>query len=248
MSKKIFWSLIFAFLLMACNDRVSAEEEEDAGTDSIIVEKNLFHPERKKWIMEPKKDKKGDKKGAEKVKKGLSDIQLYGTVIQGDQRYAILRASKGKKKIGEDKLYMPGDYISGFLIAEIEPKKVVLRDDGKNEDYEIFINEGKKERSAVKTEIKIEKDDRIDRDSGKKKSSKKKRKAPKPKKAQTADFLKKRLEKDIKTLRKKNTKLVRKQAEKDYKKLERLMGDMDDKTFREVQSMKRELDELLKKK
>ncbi len=259
MYKKIFFTVFFLFAGFFLNSGLSAEKESDdvkavtddakSVLDDIIVEKNLFHPERKKWVMKQKKEKKS---GKPKTKKPvISKIELFGTIIEGDKSYAVLRTKKRRKKGGDNKLYMVGDYISGYYIKEIDRKKVVLKDETANEDFEIFINEGKKNRIAAKTEVREEAPQRIGKQArkaggstGKKQKVKSGKKAPNPKKAKTAEFLKKRLKKHAKILKTKKSKLVRKQADKDYKKIEELLPYMSPSDRREVLELKRELDSL----
>ncbi len=44
--------------------------------------------------------------------------------------------------------------MSGYLLKEISERNVVLQDVQSGEDYVIFLNDEKKNRTAVKTEIK----------------------------------------------------------------------------------------------
>jgi hypothetical protein len=228
MKKKL---LKFPLLIITLFASVSWGQSNEE-TDSIIVEKNLFHPERKKWVMETPKD--SSQKSIKAIQKELSNIELFGTVISGEKRYAVLRTQKGQKR-KKNEFYMVGDYINGYLITEIDKKNVVLRNNRGDENFIIFLNEGKEKRSTVKTPIKVERPTT---------TAKKSKRAPK--KAQTGDFLKKRLERDIKVLKSKKSNLVRKQAAKDFKKLERLMPYMSDKEVREVLELKKELDRLSK--
>jgi hypothetical protein len=120
--------------------------------DDIIIEKNIFSPERKKWVSEPASSKKaGDKQAT----KEINELMLLGTVIGGDRRYAVLRLKKDDGK-GGFKPYMKGDYIQGYQVKEIDEKKVVLQDDAENAEYVLYINDDKKERLAEKTAIKAE--------------------------------------------------------------------------------------------
>lgn len=251
----IIWSALTVFLLAGSGIPRAALEEDDVivekddvivEEDDVIVAKNLFHPERKKWEME-RPDKKKKEKKPLKNPKALSRIRLYGTVITGDKSYAVLRTTKGKKT-GENRVYMVGDYISGFMVKEIERKKIVLEGADVNEDFVVFINDGKKKRSVAKTEIKRE-SARITRTGQKegqkvegKPGGKSKKKARKPKKAKTADFLRKRLKRHAKVLRTKDSALVKKQALKDYKKIEKLLPHMSAEAQREVMELKNEID------
>jgi hypothetical protein len=131
-----------------------AEDTRDSKDkrDDIIIEKNIFSPERKKWVSEPASNKQAADK---QVKKEINELMLLGTVIGGDRRYAVLRIKKDEGK-GGFKPYMRGDYIQGYLVKEIDEKKVVLQDDAENAEYVLYINDDKKERIAEKTAIKAE--------------------------------------------------------------------------------------------
>ena len=118
--------------------------------DSVIVEKNLFSPDREKWTMEPYD--RGSKEA--KVKQGkIDDIILSGTIVSDKVKSAVLSES-GKKKQEKSSFYLEGDYMSGYLLKKINEKSVVLEDGQSGEEYVIFLNDGKKNRTAVKTEIK----------------------------------------------------------------------------------------------
>ena len=118
--------------------------------DSVIVEKNLFSPDREKWTMEPY-----DRSSKEaKVKQGkIDDIILSGTIVSDKVKSAVLSES-GKKKQEKSSFYLEGDYMSGYLLKKINEKSVVLEDVQSGEDYVIFLNDGEKKSTAVKTEIK----------------------------------------------------------------------------------------------
>ena len=92
--------------------------------DSVIVEKNLFSPDREKWTMEPY-----DRSSKEaKVKQGkIDDIILSGTIVSDKVKSAVLSESAKKKK-GKSSFYLEGDYMSGYLLKKINEKSVVLED------------------------------------------------------------------------------------------------------------------------
>jgi Tfp pilus assembly protein PilP len=248
--------LVFLLFLLALAAPAMSQTDADNAT-AVIVEKNLFHPERKKYVMEIAKDKKEEKKQTQE-KKELATIELYGTVIAGGQRYAVLRTKKEAKPTAKT-IFSVGDYVGGYLITAIEDKKVSMRDDAQNEEYVIFINQGTKERTAsaaaAKTEIKEEPPAvttpvaSVPKEgaSGAKPDEKAKEKTPpKPKDAQTTEVLKKRLERDMKVLQGRKSNLVKKQAQKDYSKLEEMLPSMSDQERQEVLEMKKELDRLSK--
>ncbi len=119
---------------------------------ALIIDKNLFSPERKKWISELN----AGKGAAQMAKKQLNDMVLLGTIISGRGRYAVLRTKKDTTPQNGFQPYTKGDYVQGYLIKEIEEKKVTLLDEAENLVYVVFINDDKKERLAEKTERKPE--------------------------------------------------------------------------------------------
>ena len=120
---------------------------------SIISKKNLFNPERKEWIMEKSDSKAGDaKKAVPKI--DLKQIRLLGTVILGNEKKALIKNSL-KKGSGKDAdVYMAGDYIEGYLLKEINEKKVLLSNAESNDSVELFLHEGSaQQRSSEKTDV-----------------------------------------------------------------------------------------------
>ena len=116
--------------------------------NSFISEKNLFRPDRKDWLMDDstalgQKDK-GPKK--EKVK-----LQLFGTMIIGDQKRAIIRMPQPAKGMANREVYTPGDYIGEYVLQEVDEKKAVL--DYYGEKVTLILNEGKEHPKGEKTEI-----------------------------------------------------------------------------------------------
>src|SRR5210317_2488883 len=86
-----------------------------AAEDSVIVEKNLFSPDREKWTMEPY-DRTSK---SAKVKQGkIDDIILSGTIVSDKVKSAVLSESD-KKKPGESSVYLEGDHMSGYLLKKI---------------------------------------------------------------------------------------------------------------------------------
>jgi len=248
-------SLAYLLIILALAAPAFSQTDDDNATVAI-VERNLFHPERKKYVMEPPRDKKEEKKQQAAEKKELDSIQLYGTAVTSDQRYAVLRTKKDAKKVSKT-IFSVGDYVSGYLITAIDDKKVSLRDDAKNEDFVIFINQGAKDRTtsaaSPKTEIKEEPPTIRPPSAPGQKSAEakqedkpKEKTPPRPKEAQTADVLKKRLERDLKVLKGRKSTLVKKQAQKDYGKLEALLPSMSDQERQAVLELRKELDNVLK--
>jgi len=230
---KIMGVRIFLLVFFACGAAAAARAEED-----ILVEKNLFSPERKKWVMEDPKEKKPQDG---KVKKEIADITLFGTVIAGDDRYAVLRTKKkGKADIDSKTPYAVGDYISGFLVAAIEPKRVVLRDESEGSEYQVFVNDESKDRSIEKTEIKLP--PATDKETVP--TRRKGRVPPPPKKVDNVDQIKSRVQRSLDILKTNKSDLVRKQAERDLQKLEQMAMGLSDQDLQELARMKQELEKM----
>lgn len=205
--------------------------------DSVIVEKNIFSPDREKWTMEPY----ARSSKAAKVKQGkIDDIILSGTIVSDKVKSAVLSESV-KKKQGKSSFYLEGDYMSGYLLKKINEKSVILADEQSGEEYVIFLNDGKKNRTAVKTEIKNNSTKRkID------KGLKKQGMAGKP--ADESLRIKKGLRKNLDSLEKNGSRINLKKAENDLRKLRKLYPQMSGEEKKEVSNLGKKLESLKKKK
>ncbi len=215
----------------AFNLRVWAVEEPY----SIISKKNLFHPERKEWLMEKAEDKKPEDAKKALPKMDPKQIQLMGTVVSEDVRKAIIN-SGGKGADKGAQTYQVGDYVEGYLLKEISEKKAVINNNATNEDIILFLHEGKAQRSSQKTEIKEEAPAQPE---GKKIV---------PKKGETAAELADKVKKTIGVLKSGDSVPIRKQAERDLEKLQRLMPVMSDEERGKAAQLRRELEETAKRK
>jgi hypothetical protein len=118
---------------------------------AVISEKNLFRPDREEWVIEKTDSKMLDKKI------DTSKLELFGTVIIGDKKSALIydkqvkKKGKGKSK-GKSKaknrrrkkkaeIFSLGDYIGGYVVSAIDEKKVVL--DYYGEKATLYLHEGK---------------------------------------------------------------------------------------------------------
>ncbi len=231
--------ILLFFFVFSCP--VSADEGSD------IVEKNLFSPDREKWTMESSDKKKKASKGK---KDKVDDIILSGTIVSNKVKSAILSVSS-KRKVGKSSVYMEGDYMSGYLLKEIFERNVVLQDVQSGEDYVVFLNDEKKNRTAVKTEIKeIEKRVSADKNSGRKKDTRKKQRKKTrivTTHAESGTLMKDRLKKSLKILKNRKSSLVLKQAEDDYKKLKKQSPGMSASERKELMGMRKQLDGIKKK-
>jgi hypothetical protein len=208
------------------------------------VEKNLFSPDREKWTMEPY-----DRSSKEaKVKQGkIDDIILSGTIVSDKVKSAVLSES-AKKKPGKASFYLEGDYMSGYLLKKINEKSVVLEDGQSGEEYVIFLNDGKKNRIAVKTEIKDDSTKRkIDKGLRKQRNAKEKKDMA-GKSADERLRIKEGLRKSLDRLEKNKSRLDLKKAENDLRKLRKTYPQMTDEEKKEVGDLGKKLEGLKKKK
>lgn len=102
---------------------------------AVISEKNLFRPDRTEWILEKPDAKIVDKKI------NPDKLELYGTIIIGDKKSALIHEKKSKKKDKKTEVYSLGDYIGGYVVSAIEEKRVVL--DYYGEKLTLYLHEGK---------------------------------------------------------------------------------------------------------
>lgn len=116
--------------------------------NAIISEKNLFRPDRKDWVMDDA-TALGQKDKA--LKKEKPKLQLFGTIIIGDQKKAIIRMPNPAKGMANREIYSPGDYIGEYVLQEVEEKKAVL--DYYGEKVTLLLHEGKERPKGEKTEI-----------------------------------------------------------------------------------------------
>jgi hypothetical protein len=194
---------------------------------SVISKKNLFSPDRKEWLME-KTDNKLKEKPVPKI--DVKQIKLMGTIIIGTERKAVIKNSL-KRGAGQNAdIYMTGDYIEGYLLKEINEKKVLLTNAEANDSVEIFLHEGTAQRSAEKTEIK---------ETEPEPSAAKRLRRPK---AETSADLTDRMKQSQTLLKKRDSENVRLQVERDFKKLQDHLGDMSPQQQQEAILLKKEID------
>jgi hypothetical protein len=208
--------------------------------DSVIVEKNLFSPDREKWTMEPY-DRSSKE---EKVKQGkIDDIILSGTIVSDKVKSAVL-SEGGKKKKEKSSFYLEGDYMSGYLLKKINEKSVVLEDVQSGEDYVIFLNDGKKNRTFVKTEIKDDSTKRKSNNGLKKQRAAKEKKGRAGKSAEESLRIKESLGKSLDRLEKNKSRRDLKKAENDLRKLRKLYPQMTGEEKKEVGDLGKKLESL----
>jgi hypothetical protein len=220
-------------LIAVCINAGAADEPY-----SLISKKNLFSPDRKEWIMEKTDSKANEaKKAVSKI--DLKQIKLTGTLIVGNERKAVIKNSL-KKGSGKDAdVYMTGDYIEGYLLKEINEKKVLLTNTDANDSVELFLHEGATQRSSEKTDVTIPAP-----------APEIKPEKPRyaPKKGETGKDLINRAQKTMQVLNNNSSEMVKKQAERDLEKLDKLMGSMSDEERSEAIQLRKSLNEMQKKK
>jgi hypothetical protein len=256
---------VFAALML-----VSALCAAPANADDYdsIIEKNLFHDQRQKWEMEKSQGKGAASQSGLQDRGSIDKINLFGTVIKDSHSYAVMRvtpqaaSSRVSRRAGRAKdrkksnvqasqkkqdnkhPYAVGDFISGYQIVEIHSESVLLQDPYDNKRYEIFMNDGQTERTAVRTEIA---EDKPPRTPGKERKPSRRSKAKSKassKKAASTDAIRKRFERDLKLMRDDKNDAVARQAERDWEKLEPMMPSLDEKGQKELMRLKREFEKL----
>ncbi len=136
----------YASALLVSIFLMSSQSWGAADPYAVISKKNLFRPDRTEWILEKSDGKMVDKKI------DTSKLSLFGTVIVGNKKSAIIHdkdagKAAGKKNPAEEpagkknEIYSLGDYIGGYVISAIEEKKVVL--DYYGEKVTLNLHEGK---------------------------------------------------------------------------------------------------------
>ena len=141
----------------------SLGDRQLANTDAI-VKKNLFHPQR----GEGEPEVTGDSSlGMDKLK----DLVLLGTVIAGNERYALVKIppdnkprarrakrlgrSRGQPR-GELRRLVLGDTLEGFRLEEIHAQKVVFKKDSSTVDVVLDFSR-KVKIDEIKEEVKVTK-------------------------------------------------------------------------------------------
>lgn len=128
------FSLNISALLIAILFSV-AKTAAAADPYAVISERNLFRPDRTEWIIENPDAKIVDKKI------NPDKLELYGTIIIGDKKSALIHEKKSKKKDKKTEVYSLGDYIGGYVVSAIDEKRVVL--DYYGEKLTLYLHEGK---------------------------------------------------------------------------------------------------------
>ena len=167
MDKRFYLSTVTAILGTLLFPGVSTYA---ADSYEVISKKNLFRPDRQEWILDTPDAMMVDKKV------DTSKLELFGTIIIGDRKSALIYdnntkgkdAGKGSKSKSRSKsrstkgkagkkaeLYALGDYIGGYVISSIEAKRIVL--DYYGEEEILYLHEGKEPTRGDVTPLEVEK-------------------------------------------------------------------------------------------
>ncbi len=227
---------VFAIMCYAFSSNGWAVEDPYA----IISQKNLFHPDRKEWIMESS-DKKVDDVKSSVPKLDPQKVKLKGTVIVGNEHKAIVsttgsimaaggrmprRAGAGPENA---EIYMVGDFIEGYQLKEVNEKNILLSSPDGQDAVTIFLHEGSKQRSSEKTPVPA---------------------APAPveerrvvrKNVETPQMIQERMKKSMEILKGRDNERLRRQVERDFNKLQKNFPSMSPQEQQEAILMKKELE------
>ena len=132
-------SCLTALVTLLCIITVVPNQCRAEDPQPATAEKNLF-----KTDNDPGVSQKSDP--SKKAKKAdASHLELYGTVILGEKKSALIFDNSKQQMDGGKKrragVYYLGDDIGGFVISAIEEKRVVL--DYKGEEVILTLSEGK---------------------------------------------------------------------------------------------------------
>jgi len=234
---------------------------------AIIIEKNLFHDQRQKWEMEKAPSKGAAAQAGSAEAKNIEQINLFGTVIRDSHSYAVMRVTqppaprgvpRGRPPRGnqpaeqsqEDKRpYAVGDFISGFRLVEISPGSVLLQDPADNNRYEVFMNQGETERSAVRTEIVEDKPQPAPTPAAPasaRRPASRPQPAPEesPNPAQSADFMRQRFQSNMQMLRDDPNDTALQQAERDWEKLQPMMPALEESGREDLMRLREEFEKM----
>jgi hypothetical protein len=248
----------------------AAEEPYD-----IISKKNLFHPDRKEWIMESS-SKTADNGKANVPKLDPQKLQLKGTLIVGEERKAVVSTTGAAIKsvpgrmaqrgaAGNAEIYMVGDFIEGYLVKEVNEKNILLSSPDGQDKVTIFLHEGSTQRSSER------KPDSPGLSLAATSPAAPSLAAPSPtvsspavssapapspakkrplyvNKVESKKDLTDRMKKSQDILKGRESKNVREQADRDFKKLQKSFKSMSPEEQQEIILMKREIDRTKKEK
>lgn len=117
-----------------------------------LVVQNLFAPDRQEYIPpeepeEPEPEPEPEKKA---VKISGEQVVLYGVVITGGEKTALINNPGGKLGEGKYQWITEGQALGNLTVQGIDPREIVL-DDG-NQQYQILLSEKKDRKTKRQAE------------------------------------------------------------------------------------------------
>jgi len=148
----------------------------------------------------------------------------------GAERKALIKNSVKRGAEDAADIYRPGDYIEGYLLKEIDEKKVLLSNAEFNDSVELFLHEGSAtQRSSEKTDVTMPAPPAEEKKTFRKR-------------AVTTRDLTERMKQSQKLLKQRDSQNVRTQVERDFKKLQGHFADLSEQEQQEVILLKKEID------
>jgi hypothetical protein len=109
----------------------------------VIPAKNLFSPEREEYIPEEENAPETEKVAATPAKVSGKKIDLYGVLMRGDLRKALINNPDPKVNDRPNIWVKEGDVLGQFRIDSIQKERLILVDG--NTRYEILLYDEKKD-------------------------------------------------------------------------------------------------------
>jgi hypothetical protein len=145
-------------------DKQPLPQEKDY---AVLIDQNLFSPERKEVLPEEKETAKAEEKLYAVEKKSLDrmldKMVLYGLVITEDSAEALVsdvsykpvvrkgrRLNLKKERVGETKWVKSGDMIGDFKVTKIESDRIRLEVKGHDYDLLLYDKENLKPHAPIK--------------------------------------------------------------------------------------------------
>jgi len=102
---------------------------------NVIPEKNLFRPERKEYEAHLPSQEDVEDIVEDKIKPPAVD--LYGIMIEGQRKTALLFDKREKDKNLQYKVVSPGTTIHDFSLISIEPRQLIFEKNGRKAILEL---------------------------------------------------------------------------------------------------------------
>ncbi len=123
--------------------RVAQRKNEPAAAYDLIVEQTLFSEDRAAFVPEAAITETDT--DAPQVQASRQPVFLYGVVMVGDYRKALVREMNTRS--GEDKWVYVGDQIAGMTVTAIEKEKLLLA--SASETVEVLLYDHAKPRRSL---------------------------------------------------------------------------------------------------